>query len=394
MTSILALSPLGKAILIEYAWVFGIVLFFFAITFIGAFLLEKDEKGSGFSGNFGLVIILIFVRIGVVLAAGVYAGIVKPILIFVRHHSEIGRVSPLIARIGVVALISLPFLLILAYAIGVFFGRKIENHFFRKKYETGKDTYEKAPEEYRKTIEFYEALQERDLYCTEADKELLEKLNQPYTIENLQSKYFYTRGTIFAVEAETFKDNLSGNRWMAATSTERAPVFVYNAILTLPEPDGQLRYAPLARYEDEAYSPRTRNETPFFKDYYIECKIVCVDGDMYAIVGVGEAWTVHEAFETVKPHFVILSETENIKTFCDGKYCPYGAVENESRGQFVMHPNTNEFDCGAPFRPINYPVRVVERLDRAAIDRYAAELQQGVLAESIEEYKVKKASEQ
>ena len=378
MTSILALTPLAKAILIEYVWVLVVVVLFFALTFGGLLLIEKADKdsGSGFGGGLGIAILLVYVRIGVVIGTGIVAGIVN-----------------LIARIGVVVLIIFPMILLLGYLVGVFFGRKIENHFFRKKYETGKDTYEKAPEEYRKTIEFYEALQERDLYCTEADKELMEKLNAPYTIGNLLSKYYYTRGTIFAIEGETFKDNLSGNRWMAATSTERAPVFVYNAILTLPEPDGQLRYAPLARYEDETYSPRTGNETPFFKDYYIECKIVCVDGDMYAIVGVGEAWTVHKAFETVKPHFVILSETENIKTYCDGKYCPYGAVENESCGQFVMHPNTNEFDCGAPFRPINYPVRVVERLDRAAIDRYAAELQQGVLAESIEGYKVKKASE-
>ena len=88
MFGILALSPLTKAILNEYAWVLGIVLFFFAITFIGGILIEKDEKGSGFGGNFGLVIILIFVRIGVVLAAGVYAGVVKPILIFVRYHAD------------------------------------------------------------------------------------------------------------------------------------------------------------------------------------------------------------------------------------------------------------------------------------------------------------------
>ena len=238
MFGILALSPLTKAILNEYAWVLGIVLFFFAITFIGGILIEKDEKGSGFGGNFGLVIILIFVRIGVVLAAGVYAGVVKPILIFVRYHAEIGRITPLIARIGVIALIIFPLLLILAYAIAVFFGRKIENYFFRKKYETGRDTYEKSAEEYRQATEFYEALQERGLYCTDEDKELLEKLNQPYTIENLQSRYFYTRGTIFALEDKTFRDSLDDNRWISATSTMRLPAFVYNAILTLPELDG------------------------------------------------------------------------------------------------------------------------------------------------------------
>ena len=107
---------------------------------------------------------------------------------------------------------------------------------------------------------------------------------------------------------------------------------------------------------------------------------------MYAIIGVGESYAVRETFKTERPHYMILSETENIKTFCEGRYCPYGAIENEAHGVFVMHPNTNVFDCGAPFKPINYPVRVVERLDRAAIDLYAAELQQGVLAGSIARY--------
>jgi hypothetical protein len=59
-----------------------------------------------------------------------------------------------------------------------------------------------------------------------------------------------------------------------------------------------------------------------------------------------------------------------------------------------MLPNTREQSFGYPGKPVNYPVRVVERVDLAAINRVAAELQEGILRESVEVYSAKKSEEQ
>ena len=44
-----------------------------------------------------------------------------------------------------------------------------------------------------------------------------------------------------------------------------------------------------------------------------------------------------------------------------------------------MQPNTREESYGYPMKPVNYPVRVVRRLDVDAINNVAAELMEGVL---------------
>ena len=50
-----------------------------------------------------------------------------------------------------------------------------------------------------------------------------------------------------------------------------------------------------------------------------------------------------------------------------------------------MRANTTPSDISLS-RPVNYPVRVVERVDRDAIDAVAAKLRAGILKSAIEEH--------
>ena len=161
------------------------------------------------------------------------------------------------------------------------------------------------------------------------------------------------------------------------------PVYMYNAILTLPSKNEKLQYAALGRfsYNTDDYG----DYNAFFNDYYIECKILYVDGDIYAIIGLGQSYGVEayknkigdEMFNYNYAFNMVLTEKDNITTFVDGKYYPYGAIEN-SGYSYEMLPNNNILYTS------QYPVRKVERLDAYTINNIARKMQNGILKKSID----------
>ena len=374
-----------RSIKTEYAYVLWTVALFLLFTYLPIFFLDKDDSHKNDWSSLGFWIIIVYARLIIIGVTGFLSGVVNPIRIVVKYHQEFSSVTPLMLRVGLYALTLLPIALYAAFIAFAVFGTKISNYFFNKEYNTGEGVYEVAPENYKPVREFCDELMTRRLFFGEGDEAFLRRLNTPFVgsyNKNLQ-KYFYSKGTIMPLLKNEFYDSVQDAIILEPDSEEKYPAYIYNAILTLPGEGERLRYAPFARYTRHDY---IQGKVPFFEDYYIECKILYVDGKLYAIIGVGESFNVRKGIENSdtpyeKPYYVVLSETENITTYYDGKFYPHGAIEN--LGDFEMRPNTKEFHTGAPFRPINYPVRVVERLDLETINAIAAEFQEGILKDTI-----------
>ena len=377
---------LRHAIKTEYGFVLGVVGLYFLFLIAGLlFLVDRKDSKKNDWDNLGFALILLYVRMGVVSVTGFLACIVHPVWILIRHRGEYADIESMPLRIGTYLLTLLPILLYLGYLAFEFFGNAISNYFYNKKYRTGEGAYVREEAEYKTPAQFREELKSRGLFFQDKDDELLSRLNKRChgsKTGNLAKEY-YSEGSIMPLVKNTFYDSVDHNEILSQDGEERYPAYVYNAILTLPDEGEELQYAPFARYQAHT---QTKDPNPFFEDYYVECKILYVDGKLCAIIGVDESYGISRYYEKCekayeKPFYVVLSETENVTTFVDGKYCPHGAIENISG--FQMRPNTREFHTGAPFRPINYPVRVVERLDAAAINAVAKEFQEGCLKNSI-----------
>ena len=189
------------------------------------------------------------------------------------------------------------------------------------KWKTKMNSYEKKPEEYRSPAEFHDELKKRELD---------------------------------GLHYESADSDLRQN-WK--------PVYVYNAALSLDE-SGKLKYS------------------TSFSEYHVECKILYVDGDMYAVIGNNESDSFKQSFApTDRPYCRILSEKDRITTFIDGKYYTNGAIRVQ-KGPLEMMPDNEEFLL-VNYHPSIYPIKKVERLDRNAINMFAEELQNGVLKDSI-----------
>lgn len=370
---------LAKAILSEYAWVLGLIVLYFVLLAIVLIAVSKSKGNTGL----GIAVIYAYVRLALFTVAGLFVCVFNPALTLVRRHKEIEAIQSLPARIGLFILILFPIVLYVGFIIVAFFGNMIDSYFYHKKYEVGKDSFTPDPVQYKSAADFRAELTARGLYADEASGQLLERLNKPYEIPLHCNRFFYEKASIFALDKGKFEDNKDTNRWMSGTSTEKHPLFLYNAILTLPEGETDLRYAPVAHYVRNTRPHGYKGDVPALRDYYVECKILYVNGEVYAMIGVGESRAVSDCFPKDRPYYLILSERDEITTFYEGKYCPHGAIKNQCDGTWEMHPNTNMFDKNPPYPPANYPVRKVERVDREAVNRVAAELQQGILKESV-----------
>ena len=255
----------------------------------------------------------------------------------------------------------------------------IANLLYDAKYNTGKGSYAAKAETYRLPGEFYAELANRDLLFDEAtDGELLDRLNEKYAFSEHSKYYFYTEGAMMAMGQSTFYDTINNKALVSKGSEGKAPYYVYNAILTMPSESEKLQYAPIARYDEQNYL--SDNFCPFFEDCYVECKILYVDGDLYAIIGVSQSYDLKpESSMPEEPFVCILSEKESITTYVDGKYYPNGSIEDQGNS-FEMRQNTKNRSTIFP----NYPVRVVERLDRETINAVAAQLRDGLLKDKID----------
>lgn len=364
-------SRLRKNVIWEYGLVFLTVVIGYGIL---PYLMERELEGNtgldGIGQALGFVIIVRFVRS--VLAVVFF--VLNPIRIFVQYRNDFKGISSNLKRLGSICLVGLPVLL----SVFIVFEVAIDNLAYDWKYNRGEGAYAAKAENYRSPEEFFEELESRGLLFEKADEVLLERLNQKYgVIKEELCKYYYTPGDMMALSDPCFYDTFKGKKVVDrdAEYTEAAPYYLYNAILTLPDGDEKLRYAPIARYDEQ--NSLSDNHFPYFKDCYIECKIFYVDGEIYALIGVSENYHLGKNFDIYdKPYYVILSEKDTITTYVDGKYCPNGAIQNQG-WRFEMVPNTAKKSWA-----INYRVRKVDRLDVDAINTVAAQIQQEYLSES------------
>ena len=359
-------SRLTKNVLVEY------VLIILALV-VGYVLLPKwmevwigDNKGLDGLGNAMALVIL--VRIGRGILAFLFL-LANPVRILIQFRKELKEMAPKLKRWGSRTLVAFPILVSLL----ILFSVPLSNLSFDMKYRWNSRSYSVKEEDYKTAEEFREELSQRGLLFGEDDEKLLQRLNEKYGyIPDRIKYYYYTEATMMALSNETFYDTIANKTIIDADSSLRAPYYVYNAILTKPSPGEKFQYAPIGRYDQQNYL--SDNFCPFFEDSYVECKIMYVDGDLYAIIGVSEGYYIGKNFDIYdKPYYMILTEKDEITTYADGKYCPNGAIENEG-WQFTMAPNTT-----AKFWVKYYPVRKVDRLDVDAINAVAEELQNGVL---------------
>ncbi|MBO4626624.1 MAG: hypothetical protein J5645_01415 [Lachnospiraceae bacterium] len=357
-----------SSILREYGLAIGTALFVWVLLPLLVFWLIKKVAGEGLGpavvGAIGIRIV------GGILA--VLAFVVNPIRIAVKYWGDLTTTKPLAAGIACLVLV-----LILIPAAALFLiPNTISNFIFRRKYNTGAGEYTVDPANYKRPADFQKELDERGLAWTWDDRKLLNSLHAKYnpgmSYYGVTHGYYYTESVMMAVTGDTFIDDYKKeNAILPDEMFDRSPAYIYNSVLVVPPEGGKLRYAALGRYGKQ--DSMSGNKFPFFDDFYIECKIMYVDGDLYAIIGVDECFAIHKDkrysdFE--RPFYVILSEKDHITTYVDGKYYPRGAIEL-LRGEITMVPNTRERSWVKL-----YPVRRVDRLDVDTINRVAAEIQQ------------------
>lgn len=363
---------LRNSLILEYVLILiTIVIGYFLFP---AMMESATEGNSGLDGLGAALAWVILMRGTRAVLAFLFL-LVNPIRILIRYRKELKEIAPTLKKIGAIAVTALPILL----SVFMIFEVAISNLLYSLKYDTGKGAYTLQETDYRLPGEFYEELDARGLlFDAHQDQALLSRLNEKYVISDQFKDYYYTQGTMMAMSEGYFYDTRKNKVFVSMDSTEKAPYYVYNAILTMPGQGEKLQYAPIARYDE--LDSINGTDYPFFQDCYVECKILYVDGDIYAIIGVGQSYDLKPEFKVKEePSYLILSEKASITTYVDGKYYPYGAIEDQ-RDTFEMRPNVNARSSVFP----NYPVREVERLDLATINAVAAELQEGILKDKIE----------
>ena len=363
---------LKNSLILEYVLVLvTIVIGFFLLPAMMESAVADNPGLDGLGAALGWIIIMRGTR---AILAFLFL-LVNPILILIKHRKEFKQIAPVMKKITLLAVTALPIIL----SFFIIFEVAISNLLYSLKYDTGKGAYTVTEADYKLPGEFFEELEKRGLLFDEdRDQALLDRLNEKYTINENFKDYYYTKGTMMAVSEGYFDDTSKNKVYVSGNSAEKAPYYVYNAILTMAAENENLRYAPIARYA--AQDSITGTDYPFFQDCYVECKILYVDGDVYAIIGMSQSYDLTPEFKPKEePNYVILAEKESITTFVDGKYYPFGAIEDE-RDTFEMRPNTNVRSSVFP----NYPVTVVDHLDASSINNAATKLQMGILKEKIE----------
>lgn len=376
---------LTREIFMEY----GLVILCFAFTWflmprILEFIAVRD-KHVGWEGLGRWILYLLFYSLLIViLSLAFFVG--NPIRILIRFKQEFQDILSLVKRFAAYFVTVLP----MPLAILVIFRIAVEDFLFRIRYCRGKDAYVVDPSQYKTPQQFFQELEKRGLYYHEEDKKLLKRLNQKFD-RSLESSgddgAYYMQGTMMPFR-QYHDDFYSKNKLISPASETSAPAYLYNGILILDGEDDKLKYAPIARYMMNGCKETENENKPYYQDYYIECKILMIDGHVYAIIGTGESRHVAQSFsEYERPFYVLLSEDDQVTTYFGGKYYPDGSIENGySRYRHLsMWPNTRE-DRSIKQKPSRYPVRKVERIDRDTINAVALELSGGILKDSIDSF--------
>ncbi len=374
-----------NSILWEYGLAIGVSVFlWFVLPAILTFISDLEDKKDykGFEGM-GLAIIILFTYLGLNIVLAALFLVANPIRILIKYRQEIAEMASFGKRLGTYLLVGLP----IPFSLIFILRRHFEEFLFHLLYETGENGYEVPAANYKDPKEFREELRKRQLLFTEEDRKLLNELNQKYDIGKAHKKEeYYTPAKMQSLQEE--QDDLYDKNVIEPGDGRRAPAYLYNSILILPQRGGKLQYAPIGRYTMSCSYGGEVNK-PFHQDYYVECKILFIDGHVYAMIGVGESRCIQECFEEhYSPFYVLLSEEEKITTFFKGKYYPDGAFAHgfDHVHPLRMQPNTRQQRRGNPLRPILYPVRKVDRVDLNTVNAVAEELQGGILKESITYY--------
>ena len=375
-----------KEIIIEYALIIATILItIFAYPYLYDFMVGDNTGLDGIGQALGVVIIL---RVAKYIAMLIF-GIINPIRILIVDRHEMKELTSIFKKILCIFIILLP----IGIALLTIFENNISNYQYEKTYMSGDSEYTVSEEKYKLPSDFYKELEKRGLAYNENTAVLRDKLNADHDCVNYKhingnmiTQKCYEKSTMVGVKDDHYYDS-NDKEEISDMNNDVAPVYIYNAILTLPSEEENLQYAALGRYSYNSDDYGDYKST--FKDIYIECKIMYVNGDIYAIIGLGESYSVEKDFindgsrpwyDTNYPYNMIISEKENITTYYKDKYYSNGAIRNESNS-YEMAPNTN-----TEYWMTNFPVRKVDRLDINSINKIAKELQEGTLKDTIEKH--------
>ncbi|MBO4324836.1 MAG: hypothetical protein J5845_05515 [Lachnospiraceae bacterium] len=368
-------KALRNGIRFEYLFVLiGILL----IYLLPLLILLRDSNNNGIDGIGEALAFVILIRLFRAVVAFVLL-FVNPIRILIKYHSAYGEAVPKVWGILSIIVTLLP----VFAALLVIFEVQIDNWFFNRKYCTAPGGYRKDEADYVKPSVFFWELGDRGLLAGEKYYPLIEKLNGKYAPQSvLNSKAYYPLSRMSALRKSTYYDKMESCEAILPDSEVTAPVYIYHAILAIPEEGGMLQYIPAARFQEQGYIKG--NFAPLFQDFYLECKIIFADGDLYAVIGSEESFDIRKSFDEKKidmddrPYQIILTEKDTITTYAEEQYCPNGSIRI-AYGDFEMLPNTEKPFCGRA-----YPLRKVERIDADTINRIAAEMQNGILKDAVE----------
>lgn len=372
-------KKLKKKIINEYLYViFTILILNILLPFLANYMIGDNIGIDGIGQALGTVFILRILKYIITFIVFV----INPIRILFSYKNDFREIFPKIKKVIYIIVTILPILFSLLIILEV----PISNYMYSMKYETGKNAYSLTPDEYKTPKDFKIELEKRGFIYDSED--ILSRLNGKYgNINKNLSKYYYEEASLMPLftKLDYFSDTKDYNDVITFNSNIKAPGYIYNTILYLSSKNDVLQYAPISRYDGHSYL--TGNFYPFYQDYYIECKILYVDEDIYAIIGVGQSYDIQKYFKDKKkdyntfytyPYNMILSEKDSITTFVNDKYYPDGAIENKGE-RFEMVPNTNKRNWSE-----FYSVRKVDKLDVSTINDIAKELQNGILKDSIE----------
>lgn len=377
-------------IIINYIVVISMA--FLAPYVMGYIVTDLLGDNTGIDGIGPAIVIILILRV-IRYVILFIAGIILPIIycIVYNKNKETSVSKRIICSIAILFPIIISLLPVCSLLIG--------NVKYEKEYNTSSSSYIVKPEDYKKPIEFYNELENRGLLFDTTTEELMNKLNADNDCINFKSDKYgniikqkcYVEATMAGIDKSYYYDSID-NGEINNLYDEKYPVYIYNSILTLPGKDDNLQYAAIGRfsYNSSDYG----NHRAFFEDYYIECKIMYVDGNIYAIIGVSEAYDIERYFFEndpdykhmgyVEPHYMIISEKSNITTYVNGKYHSKGAIK-VGYNNFEMKLNTAHLSYES-----NYTIKEVNKLDKATLDNVAHELQDSVLKDSIEAHFIKR----
>lgn len=372
-------KKLKKKIINEYLYViFTILILNILLPFLANYMIGDNTGIDGIGQTLGIVVILRILKYIITFIVLV----INPIRILFSYKNDFREIFPKIKKVIYIIVTILPILFSLLIILEV----PISNYMYSMKYESGKNAYSLTTDEYKTPKDFKMELEKRGFIYD--SKYILSRLNGKYgnSAKNM-SEYYYEEALLMPLftKLDYFSDTKDYNDVITFNSNIKAPGYVYNTILYLSSKNDILQYAPISRYDGHLYL--IGKFYPFYQDYYIECKILYVDEDIYAIIGVSQSYDIEKYFRDQKkdyntfytyPYNMILSEKDSITTFVNDKYYPDGAIENNG-GRFEMVPNTNKREWSE-----FYSVRKVDKLDVYTINEIAKELQNGILKDSIE----------